>query len=162
MSNHSGEAARANIMRNIEYRYGNNLGLDDVIDLYRKSTLGERRPIDDKEIVSDMIKHANLIVSAWDQDLLVGISRTLTDFSFVGYLSDLAVRASHQRMGIGVAMIRKTREKMGPRSMLVLLAAPDAQEYYPGVGFSPHNSAWVLKAGDPFETVNKLRANAKR
>ena len=39
MSNHSGEAARANIMRNIEYRYGNNLGLDDVIDLYRKSTL---------------------------------------------------------------------------------------------------------------------------
>jgi len=99
MSNHSGEAARANIMRNIEYRYGNNLDLDDVIDLYRKSTLGERRPIDDKEIVSDMIKHANPIVSAWDQDLLVGISRTLTDFSFVGYLSDLAVRASHQRMG---------------------------------------------------------------
>src|SRR5438552_4268981 len=81
-------------MSNIDYRYGNNLDLEEVIGLYRKSTLGERRPIDDKEIVSDMIKHANLIVSAWDQDLLVGISRTLTDFSFVGYLSDLAGVAS--------------------------------------------------------------------
>jgi hypothetical protein len=28
-------------------------------------------------------------------------------------------------------MICKTREKLGPRSMLVLLAAPKAVDYYP-------------------------------
>jgi GNAT superfamily N-acetyltransferase len=137
-------------MGDIEFRYGNDLDLDQVIDLYRESSLGERRPIDDRQIVSDMIGHANLIVTAWDNDLLVGISRTMTDFTYVGYLSDLAVRESHQGKGIGTQLVQKTRERMGPRSMLVLLSAPKAAEYYPRIGFTRHNSAWVLRANDPF------------
>ncbi|MBI1997606.1 MAG: GNAT family N-acetyltransferase, partial [Deltaproteobacteria bacterium] len=82
--------------------------------------------------------------------LLVGISRTITDFSFVGYLSDLAVRKSHWFEGIGQELIRKTRERMGPRSMLVLVAAPNAVNYYPKIGFTKHDSAWVLRANEPF------------
>jgi predicted N-acetyltransferase YhbS len=132
----------------IEYRYGNDLDLDAVVDLLHASTLGERRPIDDRAIVADMMRHANLVVTAWEGDLLVGLSRTLTDFAYVGYLSDLAVRESHQRRGIGVELVRKTREKMGPRSMIVLLSAPKAVAYYPRVGFTRHDSAWVLRAGD--------------
>lgn len=137
-------------MNNIKYTYGNHLNLDEVIDLYNSSTLGERRPVDDKQIMSDMLTHANLVVTAWDGDLLVGMARTLTDFSYVGYLSDLAVRLSHQRKGIGMMLIQKTREKMGPRSMLVLLSAPKAVEYYPKIGFTQHQSAWILKATDQF------------
>jgi predicted N-acetyltransferase YhbS len=105
--------------------------------------------------MSAMLRHANLVVTAWDKDLLVGIARTLTDFSYVGYLSDLAVRVSHQRRGIGIQLIQKTREKMGPRSMLVLLAAPRAVEYYPKIGFTKHNSAWTLKATEPFPDTDK-------
>src|SRR5947209_13494236 len=97
-----------------------------------------------------MLRYGNLMVTAWDSDLLVGIARTLTDFSYVGYLSDLAVRRSHQKLGIGVELIQKTREKMGPRSMLVLLSAPQAVEFYPRVGFTQHPSAWVLRAEEPF------------
>ncbi|RPJ85997.1 MAG: GNAT family N-acetyltransferase [Acidobacteria bacterium] len=134
----------------IVYRIGNQLDLDTVLDLYRESGLGERRPMDDRQTFSDMLANANLVVTAWDGDLLVGIARTLTDFSYVGYLSDLAVRRSHQKQGIGTGLIEKTREKMGPRSMLVLLAAPAAREYYPKIGFTRHDSAWILKASDPF------------
>jgi GNAT superfamily N-acetyltransferase len=137
-------------MKKILFKYGNELDLDQVMDLYRASTLGERRPIDDREIASSMIRHANLVVTAWDEDLLVGISRTLTDFAYVGYLSDLAVRESYQKLGIGTQLIEKTREKMGPRSMLVLLAAPKAVDYYPKIGFTQHLSAWILRASDPF------------
>jgi GNAT superfamily N-acetyltransferase len=133
----------------LEYRFGNELDLDQVIELYRASTLGERRPIDDREIMRAMIQHSNLVVTAWEGDLLVGIARTLTDFAYVGYLSDLAVRESHQRRGIGVELIRKTRERMGPRSGLVLLAAPKAVDYYPHIGFRRHDSAWTLRASDP-------------
>jgi len=136
-------------MSTVTYRRGNDLPLDEVIDLYRASTLGERRPMDDREIVADMIRHANLVITAWDGELLVGISRTLTDFTYVAYLADLAVRASHQKRGIGAEMIRLTREAMGPRSMIVLLAAPAAVEYYPKIGFTQHCSAWILKAGEP-------------
>jgi GNAT superfamily N-acetyltransferase len=134
----------------IEFRFGNDLDLDQVIDLYNASTLGERRPVDDRRIMSDMLSHANLVVTAWDGALLIGIARTLTDFSYVGYLADLAVRASHQRQGIGIELIDRTRQKMGPRSMLVLLAAPKAVEYYPNIGFTKHESAWTLRANQPF------------
>ena len=137
-------------MRDIEYRYGNDLNLDQVIELYNASTLGERRPVDDRRIMTDMLRHANLVVTAWDGDLLVGLARTLSDFSYVGYLADLAVRLSHQRRGIGVELIRKTRERMGPRSLLVLLAAPKAVEYYPKIGFIRHDSAWTLRANEPW------------
>jgi predicted N-acetyltransferase YhbS len=66
------------------------------------------------------------------------------------------VRQSHQKMGIGTQLIVKTRERMGPRSMLVLLAAPKAVEYYPRVGFRGHSSAWVLRATDPFPTMGRV------
>jgi predicted N-acetyltransferase YhbS len=137
-------------MNSIRYQYGNDLDLDQVIELYNASTLGDRRPVDDRQVMSDMLRHANLVVTAWDGNLLVGIARTLTDFSYVGYLSDLAVKASHQRQGIGIQLVQKTREKMGPKSMLVLLAAPKAVEYYPKIGFSKHNSAWTINAQAPF------------
>ncbi len=142
-------------MREIDYQYGNDLNLDQVIELYNASTLGERRPVDDRRIMTDMLRHANLVVTAWDGDLLVGLARTLSDFSYVGYLADLAVRLSHQRQGIGVELIRQTREKMGPRSMLVLLSAPKAVEYYPKIGFTRHDSAWTLRAAEPLPTSRR-------
>ena len=136
-------------MNPITYRQGNDLDLDEVLDLYRASTLGQRRPVDDRAIFADMIRHANLIITAWDGDLMVGISRSLTDFSHVAYLADLAVRESYQRQGIGIELIRHTREALGPHAMIVLLAAPAAVDYYPKIGFTQHGSAWLLKAGEP-------------
>jgi len=142
-------------MASIQYRYGNDLDVDQTIELYHASTLGERRPVDDRQIMSDMLRHANLVVTAWEEKLLVGIARTLTDFSYVGYLADLAVRASHQRQRIGTALIQKTREQMGSRSMLVLLSAPKAVAYYPTIGFIRHESAWVLRADEPLTIAGR-------
>ena len=131
----------------IVYRIGNQLDIDQVIELYRASTLGERRPVDDRERMAAMLANANLVVTAWDGDLLVGISRSMTDFAYATYLSDLAVRASHQRHGIGKELMRITQRESGPRTTVILLAAPKAVNYYPHVGFTQHNSAWVLPAG---------------
>jgi predicted N-acetyltransferase YhbS len=128
----------------ITYRIGNDLDLDHVLDLYRASTLGERRPIDDRERMAAMVRNANLVVTAWDGDALVGISRALTDFAYVTYLSDLAVRVSHQRRGIGKELVRRTRAE-APASSVVLLAAPAARAYYGKVGFTQHPSAWILQ-----------------
>jgi len=135
-------------MKTIRYIFGNDVSVEEAVELYQASTLAARRPVDDRSIMADMLRHANLVVTAWEDELLVGIARTLTDFSYVGYLADLAVRESHQRLGIGVELIRKTREQMGPRSMIVLFAAPAAAEYYPRIGFKRHESAWLLRATD--------------
>jgi GNAT superfamily N-acetyltransferase len=132
----------------IEYRTGNELQLEEVIDLYRASTLGERRPIEDRPRFAEMLKNANLVVTAWDGDLLVGISRALTDFSYITYLADLAVRVSHQRRGIGRELIRRTQVEGGPKTAILLAAAPAAEDYYPHIGFTHLPQAWFLKAGE--------------
>ena len=128
----------------IRYKTGGDLDLDAVIELYRASTLGERRPVDDRDRMAAMMRHANLIVTAWDDELLVGISRALSDFSFVTYLSDLAVRQSHQKHGIGKELIRRTQALAGNHAKLLLLAAPAAEKYYPHIGFTHHPQAWML------------------
>ena len=130
----------------IRYTLGNQLDLDQVIDLYRASTLGERRPVDDRPRMAAMLAHANLVVTAWDGDLLVGIARSFSDFAYVTYLSDLAVRVSHQRAGIGKELIRITQRE-GGQAYIILLAAPKAVDYYPRIGFARHDSAWLLRSG---------------
>jgi predicted N-acetyltransferase YhbS len=129
----------------ITYHNGNDLNLDAVIELYHASTLGERRPVDDREQMKAMLQNANLVVTAWDGDLIVGIARSVSDFSYATYLSDLAVRLSHQRQGIGRELIRRTQE-LGGRATVILLSAPKATEYYPHIGMKQHPSAWTLKA----------------
>lgn len=128
----------------ITYRIGNDLDLDAVIDLYRASTLGERRPVDDRERMRLMLANANLIVTAWEGEQLVGIARSVTDFSYATYLSDLAVRLSHQKQGIGRELIRRTQEQ-GGTATVILLSAPKAVDYYPRIGMTSHPSAWMLK-----------------
>jgi predicted N-acetyltransferase YhbS len=131
----------------ITYRLGNDLDLDAVIELYRASTLGERRPVDDRERMRLMLTNANLVITAWEGDLLVGIARSVSDFSYATYLSDLAVRLSHQKQGIGRELIRHTQERGGQASV-ILLSAPKATEYYPRIGMKQHPSAWWLKADE--------------
>jgi predicted N-acetyltransferase YhbS len=132
----------------IEYRTGNRLDLDQVIELYRASTLGERRPIDDRPRFAAMLQNASLVVTAWDGPLLVGIARALTDFSHFTYLADLAVRVSHQKQGIGKELIRLTQLHGGPQTSILLLAAPAAENYYGHIGFSHAPQAWLLKNGE--------------
>ena len=103
-----------------------------------------------------MMENASLTITAWDGDALVGISRTLTDFGFVAYLADLAVAQSHQRRGIGRRLIQETAAALGPKCSVVLLSAPDANEFYPHIGFSHNPRAWVL-LGNP--SADTIRAN---
>ena len=118
---------------------------EQAIDLYIRSTLGERRPINNPSTFSDMLTNANLIISAWDEEKLIGISRSFTDFSYVTYLADLAVDASYQRQGVGKRLIEEPQLRLGPECMIVLLAAPKANTYYEHIGFEHSPRAWTLK-----------------
>ena len=119
--------------------------VDAAIELYNRSTLGERRPVDRPDIFAGMLRNADITVTAWDEDRLVGISRSLTDYTYVAYLADLAVDASYQHQGIGRRLIQETRERLGPECMIVLLAAPKANDYYAKLGFEHNPRAWVLQ-----------------
>ncbi|MGH8201058.1 MAG: GNAT family N-acetyltransferase [Steroidobacteraceae bacterium] len=118
-----------------------------AIDLYKRSTLADRRPIHRADIFEGMLKNSNLIITAWSGARLIGISRALTDFTYVAYLADLAVDADFQKQGIGTQLIGETRRRLMPECMIVLVSAPNANGFYPKIGFENNPRAWILKHG---------------
>jgi len=131
-------------MMSIRYESSTPISPEDFADLLRRSTLAERRPADDLHCLQAMVLHANLLCTAWDDQKLVGVARSVTDFVYCCYLSDLAVDSHYQRKGIGRELVRLTQSRLGPRAKIILLAAPQAETYYPRIGFEAHKSAWIL------------------
>lgn len=122
------------------------LEVEQVIALFKKSSLGERRPLNRPDVFAGMLKHADIIISAWHGEKLVGLARALTDFTYVTYLADLVVDEDYQHQGIGKQLIEDTQKRTAPDCMLVLFAAPDANDYYPKLGFRHNPRGWMLNS----------------
>ncbi len=128
----------------IRYQIEDNLTVEEFKAVLERSTLGERRPINDPERLSKMLEHGNLIVTARENGQLIGIARSLTDFLFCTYLSDLAVDEKYQKMGIGKELIRQTKLAT-PQAVLILLSAPTAVTYYPKIGLTQFEQCYILR-----------------
>jgi predicted N-acetyltransferase YhbS len=129
----------------IHYQLELNLQPQEFIDVLRRSTLAARRPVDDLRTITLMLKNADIILTArTEENLLVGVSRAITDFAFCTYLSDLAVDEKFQRQGIGKQLIHRTHTAAGLHTRLILLSAPAATTYYPHIGMEQHNSCWMI------------------
>lgn len=94
--------------------------------------------------MAGMIDNCDLLITAWDQDRLIGIARSMTDYHYACYLSDLAVHEDYQRRGIGLQLQAITQRQLGPRCKLILIAAPDANAYYEHIGYTHNPRCWVL------------------
>ena len=129
---------------NIEYKLNPKLTETEFTDILNRSTLGERRPVDDKECINGMLKNADIIVIATENEKIIGVARSITDFNYCCYLSDLAVDEKYQKHGIGKKLIDMTQMQLNKKCKIILLSAPDATEYYPKIGFTQHTSAWTL------------------
>lgn len=113
-----------------------------IIELYESA--GLVRPTKDFDRIKKMYQHANLVISAWDNDRLVGIARTLADFCYVCYLADLAVQEEYKGKGIGKELIKLTRDVVGEESTLVLLSAAGALTYYPHIGMQSITNGFII------------------
>jgi predicted N-acetyltransferase YhbS len=130
-------------MNNIIYQVESNLDPSEFIDVLNRSTLGERRPLNNVDRIKKMCENANLIVAARLDGKLIGIARSITDFVYCTYLSDLAVDKEFQKKGIGKRLIEETK-KQSPLAKLILLSAPAAIEYYPKIGMKKHDYCFIL------------------
>ena len=131
----------------ITYQLENDLSVQDFKSVLVRSTLGERRPIEDTERLAIMLQNANLIVTARENGVIIGVSRAITDYAFCTYLSDLAVDVAYQKQGIGKELIRQTK-LAAPRAKLILLSAPKAVEYYPKIGMKNHPHCYYINTVD--------------
>ncbi len=140
------EAIAMSATTSLVYAIEPKLTVAEFIDVLHRSTLAERRPVDDPDRIARMLAHGNLMVTARDAargGLLIGVSRCLTDFAFCCYCSDLAVDEAYQRQGIGRELLRRSREAAGSGAVFLLLAAPKAMAYYPHIGMSHLDNAFA-------------------
>ena len=126
----------------ISYKVNSKIEPHQLAELFQAS--GIRRPVDDLNRLKKMIENANLIVTAWDGEKLVGIARALTDYSYCCYLSDLAVDRAYQHQGLGHELVAEVQKLIGDESMLLLISAPEAMEYYPKIGFDKIENAFLI------------------
>ena len=142
--------------RHVTYQINSPITPFQFIEVLKKCSLGERRPIDSPFVMKGMLDNANLLVTAWVSEAheeavndsesnktLIGVARCVTDFSYCCYLSDIAVDEKYQNQGIGKSMIKKIEQQLPPSCKIILLSAPQASEYYQKVGFTKHENAWV-------------------
>jgi ribosomal protein S18 acetylase RimI-like enzyme len=134
----------------ITYQVENNLSVAEFRDVLVRSTLGERRPIDDQDRLEKMCKNADIMLTARFEGTLVGVSRSLSDFTYATYLSDLAVDVKFQHLGIGKRLIAETK-KLVPEGKLILLAAPSARAYYPKIGMTQFEYSFYI------DNLNELK-----
>ncbi len=134
----------------IKYAIEKELTVEEFKEVLVKSTLGVRRPISEPERLQKMLELGNLIVTARENGKLIGVSRSLTDFQYCTYLSDLAVDVDYQKQGVGKELIRQTKLAT-PKAKLILLAAPDAIPYYPKIGMTQFEYCYFL------DDINNLK-----
>ncbi|MEX2286976.1 MAG: GNAT family N-acetyltransferase [Planctomycetaceae bacterium] len=127
----------------VDYNFEPNLTVDEFVDIFHRSTLAERRPVNEPDRLRKMLENSDIVLTARIDGRLVGIARAITDYSACTYLADLAVDAEFQRQGIGRELVRRTHETAGRQTTLVLLAAPKAVGYYPRIGMTRHKSCWT-------------------
>lgn len=132
-------------MKNITVEYRHNFPLDplDVVRVFDQS--GLKRPTANLPRIARMFAAPSLLLSAWVENELVGICRSLTDYSYCCYLSDLAVDKKYQGAGIGKELVKRTQAIIGDEVSLILLSAPDAMSYYPTLGFELAGNAYVVR-----------------
>ena len=132
-------------MPEIHYHHDRTIDARELIDVLQRSTLDRRRPVHDEARIQRMLDQADIVITAWSSDLLVGVSRALSDFSYCCYLSDLAVDTAFQRQGIGKRLIEETHRVSGEQTTLILLAAPAAASYYPHIGMKRFTDCFLIE-----------------
>ncbi|WP_040206024.1 GNAT family N-acetyltransferase [Neobacillus jeddahensis] len=126
----------------ITFKVGAAVTPEELSNVFKSS--GIKRPVDDLPRLQRMIEQADLIVTAWDQQALVGVARAVTDFSYCCYLSDLAVDKNYQKRGIGKELVKRVQDQIGDEVTLLLLSAPSAMEYYPLIGFNKVENGFMI------------------
>ncbi len=87
-----------------------------------------------------------VIITARDEQKIVGIARAISDLAFATYLSDLAVHEAYQGKGSGRHLIQEAHQAAGLETTLYLVSAPAAESYYPAIGMAHVATCWKFPA----------------
>jgi ribosomal protein S18 acetylase RimI-like enzyme len=118
----------------IVYAQEQSLSAEDYATVVGSTYMRDRRPVANLERTSRILMGSNMIVTARENGEIVGVLRGISDGEWVCYVADLAVREGRQRKGIGTGMLNECKRILGPGMGIVLVAYPEAVDYYKKIG----------------------------
>lgn len=128
----------------IVYAQDQALTVDEYIGVLNSTYMGGLRPTGNRDRVARMLAGSNLIVTArTETGAVAGLGRGISDGEWVVYLADLVVHADYQRQGIGSGILRTMKSIIGDGMGIVLLAYPDAVDYYRHIGLGESRAFFV-------------------
>lgn len=89
----------------IVYRDTHDIDLDQLTVLF--NAVGWQRRTVDRARLTQLVGGSLWVVSAWEDDRLVGFGRAISDGAANAYISTVAVLPDYQRRGIGRELVRR-------------------------------------------------------
>jgi len=91
----------------------------------------------DLDQLQQALLNSIFVLSAWENDQLIGLTRVVGDGLTIIYIQDILVLNSHQNRGIATNMMNHVLEKYKDVRQKVLLTeeAPDVRHFYEKNGF---------------------------
>ncbi len=132
----------------IEFRDGGDLPHDAVIALYRECGWSSAEKPDQ---LLTALANSHTVISAWHTGTFVGLGNAISDGALVVYYSHLLVRPTFQRRGIGKRIIEALQTRYAGFHQQILLAVPEAIEFYRKCGFQNARSVepmWIYDDSD--------------
>jgi GNAT superfamily N-acetyltransferase len=122
--------------------------LDKIIDLYQANKWSSA---DKPEQLYNALMNSDHLISAWENDVLVGIGNAISDGHLVVYYPHLLVHPSYQGKGIGQMIMAKMQEKYHNFHMQMLTADGQAIDFYKKIGFERAGQTepmWIYKGNE--------------
>ena len=132
----------------IEYKTGSDvIDWDSLLQLYVETdgVIGLARAGDLRRI-KEAFLNSHRIITAWDQDEVIGAGRLISDGVYYGWIHEMAVHPEYQRTGVGRRIMKELLD--GHEGLLIgLTSAFGAEGFCHKLGFQKHKTAMALYPG---------------
>jgi N-acetylglutamate synthase-like GNAT family acetyltransferase len=150
--------------RHIQFQYTDTLSTTDLIqlrDLFQKAAFWAcDRPLEDMAVA---IAHSHPVVTAWDQEHLIGFARATSDGIYRATIWDVVIHPDYQGAGLGRKLVETV---LGHPHMhrveRVYLMTTHQQRFYERIGFQENQTTTMVLFNQEFEAVPSLAAEEVR
>jgi GNAT superfamily N-acetyltransferase len=132
----------------VVYAQERRLSVADYVSVLAATTMREKRPLQNRARIGDMLAGSNLVVTAREDGVILGLARCISDGAWICYCAELAVKESAQGHGIGAGIMAKLKDLLGPKIGLLLISEPPAIGFYERIGMERLDSAFFSTRAD--------------
>lgn len=126
----------------IKYNLDKKVDYDKLITLFNQ--VGWDDKTEDIDRLKGMVENSQIVVTAWDEEIMIGFARCTTDYVFNGQINNVVVDSKYRRKGIGKCLINKILDS-SKQVTYMLRGDINNEEFYKGLGFEDGSICLVYK-----------------